>query len=429
MQRRRRVEYSIAAGACTVKPSEDRLDVQAPGRVLDLETTELLERAEQLSALAAALSDVAERRFGRLVLCMERRGSADGALRRFCAQTLESVRVLWATCDPLFTPRPLGPLLDIARLTDGELREQVEGGGQPWDVARALMDELERPSPSVVVVEDLHWADEATLDVLRLCARRVESVPALLVATYRDDSLHRSHPLRGMLGELPSGLSRRYELARLSRRAVATLAETSTLDSGELYERTGGNPFYVTEVLAAGSERIPPTIRDAVLARTAGLRGAASATCSRPSRSSRSGRRCGCSRRWCSGRWMVWTSAWSRGRCAARPTVSRSGMSWHAWRSRNAHAAPGRRAASWGAGGLAEPALGTPDLARLAHHAEAARDPAPCSGTRRSRPSTPRRSVRTAKLCTSTSARCGSRRESTPGSAWSCWSGSPPRAT
>ena len=350
--------------------------MQAPGRVLDLDTTELLERAEQLSALAAALSDVAERRFGRLVLVHGEAGIGKTALlRRFCAQTLESVRVLWATCDPLFTPRPLGPLLDIARLTDGELRERVEGGGQPWDVARALMDELERPSPSVVVVEDLHWADEATLDVLRLCARRVESVPALLVATYRDDSLHRSHPLRGMLGELPSGLSRRYELARLSRRAVATLAETSTLDSGELYERTGGNPFYVTEVLAAGSERIPPTIRDAVLARTAGLSGAArdvlEAVAVVPQRTE------------------VWLlealvqraldgldecleSGMLRGEAdgvAFRHELARLAIE----ESLTPHRAVvlHRRALA----ALAEPPLGTPDLARLAHHAEAARDP------------------------------------------------------
>lgn len=259
-----------------VKPSEDHAGVRVPGRVLDVDARELLERDEQLSALSAALADVSERRVGRLVLVHGEAGIGKTALvRRFCAHTVESVRVLWATCDPLFTPRPLGPLLDIARATDGELREQVQSSGQPYDVALALMEELEGRSPSVVVVEDLHWADEATLDVLRVCARRVDSVPALLVLSYRDDALHPAHPLRTMLGELPSALSRRHELARLSRGAVARLAQTSTVDSDELYERTGGNPFYVTEVLAAGSERVPPTVRDAVLARAAGLSGAA----------------------------------------------------------------------------------------------------------------------------------------------------------
>ena len=164
--------------------------MRVPGRVLDVDARELLERDEQLSALSAALADVSERRVGRLVLVHGEAGIGKTALvRRFCAQTVESVRVLWATCDPLFTPRPLGPLLDIARATDGELREQVESSGQPYDVALALMEELEGRSPSVVVVEDLHWADEATLDVLRVCARRVDSVPALLVLSYRDDSV------------------------------------------------------------------------------------------------------------------------------------------------------------------------------------------------------------------------------------------------
>jgi DNA-binding CsgD family transcriptional regulator/tetratricopeptide (TPR) repeat protein len=250
--------------------------VPGPGRTRETLEVELLEREEQLLALAAAFSEVAERRVGRFVMVHGEAGIGKTALlRRFCGQAGNSVRILWATCDPLFTPRPLGPLLDIARVAGGELREQVEASGQPYDVARALMEELEGPSLSLVVVEDLHWADEATLDVVRLCARRVDSVPALLVATYRDDSLHRSHPLRKMLGELPRGLTSRHELPRLSSGAVATLAEMSAVDSVELYERTGGNPFYVTEVLAAGGRRIPPTIRDAVLARAAGLSGAA----------------------------------------------------------------------------------------------------------------------------------------------------------
>jgi len=227
-----------------VRAGEDHLGVRGSGPVLDVDTTELLEREEPLAAMAAAWSDVVERRSGLLVLVHGEAGIGKTALvRRFCAQTAGSVRVLWATCDPLFTPRPLGPLFDIARVVEGELRGQVEASGQPHEVARALMDELDGRSSSMVVVEDLHWGDEATLDVLRLCARRVDAVPALLVLTYRDDSLARSHPLRTMLGELPSGRSRRQELGRLSGNAVARLSESSAVDPAELYERTGGNPF------------------------------------------------------------------------------------------------------------------------------------------------------------------------------------------
>jgi DNA-binding CsgD family transcriptional regulator/tetratricopeptide (TPR) repeat protein len=269
------VQVDQAAALALVKRGADDVGVRVPGRVLEVEAPELLEREEQLQALGALLGEVADRQAGRVVLVYGEAGIGKTALvRRFCSRAGRSVRVLWATCDPLFTPRPLGPLFDIARLVEGELREQVEAGGQPHEVARSLMDELDGRS-SVMVVEDLHWADEATLDVLRLCARRIDSVPALLVLTYRDDGLRPSHPLRSMLGELSGAMSARHELPRLSETAVAALAQASTLDMRELYERTGGNPFYVTEVLAAGGGRIPPTVRDAVLARAAGLSGAA----------------------------------------------------------------------------------------------------------------------------------------------------------
>ena len=122
------------------------------------------------------------------------------------------------------------------------------------------------------MLEDLHWADEATLDVLRLLVRRVESVPALVVASYRDDELDAVHPLRIVLGELATSSSiSRMKLPGLSPSAVAELAEPYGADPDELYEKTAGNPFFVVEALAAGAEVIPDTVRDAVLARAARL--------------------------------------------------------------------------------------------------------------------------------------------------------------
>ena len=142
-------------------------------------------------------------------------------------------------------------------------------------MAAALLRELEA-GPSVLVLDDVHWADEATLDVIRLAGRRVGDVPALLVLSYRDDGLDRSHPLRIVLGDLPgSDRVTRLALAGLSAQAVAELAGPEGVDAGDLHRWTAGNPFYVTEVLAAGSGLVPHSVRDAVLARAARLDGTA----------------------------------------------------------------------------------------------------------------------------------------------------------
>lgn len=174
--------------------------------------------------------------------------------------------------DPLFAPRPLGPLRDLATVTGGPLAAIVADGAKSFDVAAALLSELRRGGPAVLVLEDMHWADEATLDVIRFIARRIEQVPVLLALSYRDDQLERDHPLRVVLGDLP-GTARvaRVELAGLTQKAVATLAAPLAVNARELHERTAGNPFFVTEVLAAGTSLVPASVRDVVLARAARL--------------------------------------------------------------------------------------------------------------------------------------------------------------
>jgi predicted ATPase len=102
----------------------------------------------------------------------------------------------------LFTPRPLGPLLDVADTTGGELRELVQSDARPHEVAGALMRELAIASPTVLVLEDANWADEASLDVLVLLVRRIEAVAALVLVSYRDDELEQQRPVRLVLGEL-----------------------------------------------------------------------------------------------------------------------------------------------------------------------------------------------------------------------------------
>jgi DNA-binding CsgD family transcriptional regulator len=231
---------------------------------------ELLERDESLSALCRTLAVVRSESTGRLVWVGGEAGVGKTALlRRFCELQLRPVRTLWGGCEPLRTPRPLGPFVDIAEAIGGGLAAAVDAAARPYEVTSALLHELRSHGPTVLVLEDLHWADEATLDVLTLLAARIGSVRALVLASYRDDALERGSVLKVLLGELAR--PRRLKVERLSPAAVAAMAGPHGLDGAELYERTGGNPFFVTEVLATGGERLPDTVRDAVLARTARL--------------------------------------------------------------------------------------------------------------------------------------------------------------
>jgi DNA-binding CsgD family transcriptional regulator/tetratricopeptide (TPR) repeat protein len=245
--------------------------LQAP--VTRLPSSEpLLERATALVQLRTALEAARAGDSGRLVFVGGEAGVGKTSLMRaFAAGQGASARVLWGACDGLFTPRPLGPLLDIADEVGGELTRLIASDARPHDVAAGLVQELGAGEPSVVVLEDLHWADEATLDVVRLAARRLPR-GALMICTYRDDELGSGHPLRLVLGELATnGNIDRLKLEPLSAAAVAELGAPAGIDAGELHRRTGGNPFFVTEVLAAAQDRIPDTVRDAVLARAARL--------------------------------------------------------------------------------------------------------------------------------------------------------------
>ena len=233
----------------------------------------LLERSSELAALKAGFDAVAADRRGRLIFVSGEAGVGKTALvRRFASSLPAKVEVLMGACDALATPRPLAPFLDVAEVLGGEVERLATEGAKPHEFAAQLMRDLRERAPLVVVAEDLHWADAATLDVLRIIARRVESVGALVVATFRDDEVDRKHPLRVMLGDLPlAGAISRIRLASLSADSVARLAEPFGVDAVQLYRQTSGNPFFVTEVLAGGSHAVPATVQDAVLARIARL--------------------------------------------------------------------------------------------------------------------------------------------------------------
>jgi DNA-binding CsgD family transcriptional regulator len=237
----------------------------------------LLERDKEMAALAARL-DACIGGQGHVAAISGEAGIGKTALVDHviaCAPT--GVRALWGACEALFAPRPLGPLFDIAGHLPPTIRAALEGEAQRATLFAAVLEQLSA-TPTLLVIEDLHWADEATLDFVTYIARRIAWTKTLLLLTYRDEELGRDHPLRLVMGDLPTRDVTRLRLLPLSRDAVSALAKQTAhpaQDLQKLYAATGGNPFFVTELLAsdaadaASVAHVPLSVSDAVLARVA----------------------------------------------------------------------------------------------------------------------------------------------------------------
>jgi ATP/maltotriose-dependent transcriptional regulator MalT len=233
---------------------------------------ELLERESCIAELQAHVL-AASAGQGRVVLLGGEAGIGKSMLvRRFADQTAASTRVLIGGCDALAHPQPLVPLRDVARELGEPVGELIRDHDRRSELFRAVLDALHAAGGSVFVIEDVHWADEATLDLLRYLGRRIGSTRALVIATYRDDEVGGQHPLRFVLGDLATAAHvRRMSIPPLSASAVRQLANDSAIDPAALHVQTGGNPFFVTEVLGSGMIGVPPTVREAVLNRAARL--------------------------------------------------------------------------------------------------------------------------------------------------------------
>ena len=236
----------------------------------------LLEREIYLDALNSGFAGVAQGR-GCIALVSGEAGIGKTALiQEFTAQRREAARVYWGGCEALFTPHPLAPLHDIARQAGGGLPAVIAAASNRDLIFHATIDHLTQGlKATIVVVEDVHWADEATLDLIKFLGRRMQHLPVMLVISYRDDEVGAHHPLRSVIGDLPVSLLRRLSLPSLSEGAVQTMALRVGRQAADLCKVTGGNPFFVTEALAVAAHEVPATVRDAVLARISRLSDAA----------------------------------------------------------------------------------------------------------------------------------------------------------
>jgi DNA-binding CsgD family transcriptional regulator len=232
----------------------------------------LIEREAQLAALAAAYEAV-RTGAGRLTFAAGEAGAGKTALVRAFAARPPAKIVLTGVCDPLETPRPLGPLLDVAPMLARRAGRPVPDTASREDLLAFIVDALGTAGdPPVLVLEDVHWADQATIDLLRYVGRRLDRLRALVVATLREEEAPAGSPVALLLGDLATAAGvGRLAVPPLSPAGTAAMVAGSELDPGRVHERTGGNPFYVGEVLRSGGDGVPPTVRDAVLVRFARL--------------------------------------------------------------------------------------------------------------------------------------------------------------
>ena len=241
----------------------------------------LLERETPLASLNAALKS-AHAGQGQTVIVGGEAGIGKTSLLRAFAQALagekrnEPAKLLWGGSDALFTPQPLGPLKDMADNIDPRLAALLDDMAPQDRIFPALLNALQSgPETRVLIFEDVHWADNATFDLIKYIGRRIAFVRAVLVLSYRSDEVGANHPLSQVLGDLPASSTKRIALKPLSAEGVATLARASGQDGLELYRITMGNPFFATELLASTQPHgqrnpekgVPASVRDAVWAR------------------------------------------------------------------------------------------------------------------------------------------------------------------
>ncbi|WP_101949570.1 helix-turn-helix transcriptional regulator [Mycobacterium sp. 3519A] len=231
----------------------------------------LIERTDELGRVQARADYARAGRGGMLIVSGESGAGKTSFVESFVDGWIRDERLLWGVCDPLPTPRPLGPIHDLSPALAPASRELLEHSDAPYDIFSALHDDL-CTAPSIFVLDDLQWADQGTIDLLRFVLRRIAQTRSLIIGIIRDDEVGANHRMRELLGDVArSPRAESLTIPPLSLQAVESLVGERSVDPAWLHDITGGNAFFVCEMLEHHGDDLPTTVRDAVLARTSGL--------------------------------------------------------------------------------------------------------------------------------------------------------------
>src|SRR6476620_2709450 len=227
---------------------------------------ELIERDGFLALLQTKFQNIAEGE-GHCIFVSGEAGIGKTALvKAFCKQQQDDCMIYQGACDALFTPRPLAPLYDIIWQVNKDLWPASNTIEERSELFLKFFHELSHQKEKILIVfEDIHWADEATLDFIKFFSRRITQLRCLFILTFRDNEINPRHPLRNAFSDLSPDTFIRIQLTPLSKEAVYKLADKKGYDAENVYSISGGNPFYVNEILASYSPGIPDNIKNAIL--------------------------------------------------------------------------------------------------------------------------------------------------------------------
>lgn len=231
----------------------------------------LLERETSLEQLVTLARECALGKGAIAIVSGEAGIGKTSLLRAFCERLSKHHRILWGGCDALYTPRPLGPIHDMKDELSERACTALQSSHSSTNIFSALLEDLQKPdSPTVMIFEDIHWADHATIDFLKYLGRRISILPTLVILSLRDEEVAGHEQAGQLIGELPQAYVNRLPLEPLSLESVELLNKSGAHHHKTLYKITGGNPFFVTELLAVkrdAANTVPASVKDAVAAR------------------------------------------------------------------------------------------------------------------------------------------------------------------